>query len=193
MFEKSLIFLVLWAILFQGMYKFNSFLSLLNKSIALLITFSLLSISFSFNIDETVKQEFGMLYKSTSISEYYNSITNFSYGIINKILESTKINLVPTATQKDNAENKENKSTGQKDLYFVKTTTENDLKVSRNVNDCSVSLLNENSYCTPMSNNIIFKFHTFKLTCITILFCYFARDSIGENIINNITGKVRLV
>lgn len=175
------------------MYNNNLFISFFNKCLALLVIFSLLSISFSFNIDETVKQEFGVLYKSTSISEYYNSITNFSYGIINKILESTNINLVSTTSQKNEAENKDKKSSGQKDLYFVKTTTENDLKLSKNFDNCGFSLLNEKSYSTPLLNKIIFKFYTFKLMCITILFCYFARDNIEDINIINITGKVRLV
>ena len=175
------------------MYNSNLFVSFFNKSIALLVIFSLLSISFSFNIDENVKQEIDTLYKSTSICEYYNSLAKFSYGVINKILESTNIFLTDKTSQSDNNKEESKKSGEQNNLYFVKTTTENDLKVSKNVNNCSVSLLNENSYSTPLLNNIIFKFHTFKLTCITILFCYFARDSIGENIINNITGKIRLV
>ena len=155
--------------------------------------FSLLSISFSFNIDENIKQEFGTLCKSTSICEYYNSIANFSYGVINKILESTKINLVATPTQKDKDENKDKKSSSQKDLYFVKTTTEKELKVSEKIGDYNFYLLSKESYSAPLLNELISKFHIFKLSCITLLFCYFARDSIGDININNIIGKVRLV
>lgn len=176
------------------MYKFNLFLSFFNKTVALLIIFSLLSISFSFNVDKNIKQEFGTLYKSTSISEYYNSIANFSYGVINKILESTNIFIVNKTSQNDREKEGNKNNTNKNDLYFVKTTTEKELKVSQKFNAYNFVLTGKQSYIAPLLNKIIFKFHTFKLTCITLLFCYFARDNIGENInINNIIGKIRLV
>ena len=175
------------------MYKFNLFLSFFNKTIALLITFSLLSISFSFNIDKNIKQEFGTLYKSTSICEYYNSIANFSYGVINKILESTNIFLIDRTSKNDTNKEESKKSNNQNDLYFVKTTTEKELKVSEKVGDYNFSLLGNGSYSALLLNDIISKFHTLKLSCITMIFCYFARDSIGDININNIIGKVRLV
>ena len=177
------------------MYKVNLFLSFFNKTIALLITFSLLSISFSFNIDENIKQEFGTIYKSTSISEYYNSIANFSYGIINKILESTKIVLVDKTSQNGSKKEENKKSNSQNDLFFVKTTNETKLGTSKNLdnNNHNISLLGEKSCSAPLLSESVFKFHTLKLICITMLFCYFARDGIEDININNIIEKIRLV
>ncbi len=198
MIEKSLKKLILWAILFQGMYKINSFLSVFNKSIALLVTISLLSISFAFNMDENVKKELDTLYKSTSICEYYNSITNFSYGIINKILESTKIVLVDKTSQSDKNKEENKKNTEQNKLYFVKTTNETKVSSSRNLQNSGFSFVSslistDNSFNLLLNKNI-FKFCIFKLSCIVLLFCYFARDNIGENInINNIIKRFRLV
>lgn len=177
------------------MYNSNLFVSFFNKSIALLVIFSLLSISFSFNIDENVKQEIDTLYKSTSICEYYNSLAKFSYGVINKILESTNIFLTYKTSQSDNNKEESKKSGEQNNLYFVKTTTENDLKISlsKDLNDYSLSLLGGESYSTPLLSNIVFKFHMFKLTCITVLFCYFARGNIDIINFNNMIKENRLV
>lgn len=176
------------------MYNNSIFLSFFNKSIALLVIVSLLSISFSFNIDENVKQELNTLYKSTSICEYYNTLTNFSYGIINKILESTNIFLADKTSQSDNNKEESKNSAEQNNLYFVKTTNETKISTSKNINNYNISMLCEQNYSTPLLNKIIFKFHTLKLSCITLLFCYFARDSIGENInIINIIKGFRLV
>ena len=73
------------------MYNFKLCLSFLNKFVVLLITISLLFVSFSFNFEKNIKQELSNLYEATSVCACYNTITNFSYVIINKILESTKI------------------------------------------------------------------------------------------------------
>ena len=174
------------------MYNSNLFVSFFNKSIALSVIFSLLSVSFCFNIDKKFKHEINTLYKSTSICEYYNSLANFSYGIINKILESTNIFLVDKSSQSNNNNKENKKNSEQNKLYFVKTTTENDLKtsLSKDFNGFAFSLLCKDS---TLLNNIIFKFHIFKLTCTTILFCYFARGNIDIINFNNIMKENRLV
>ena len=83
------------------MYRFN-FTFLFNKFVAFLLIFSLSVLSFSFSADENVKQEINTLYNATSISDYYKSITNFSYTLINKILESANVILPELKGEKTN-------------------------------------------------------------------------------------------
>ena len=109
------------------MYNLKFCSSFFYKVVSFLLTISLLSVSFSFSFDENVKQKLNDLYEATSVCEYYNTITNFSYGIINKILESAKITLTETAAQKDNTEKKEKENNNQNNLYFVKSTNEKEI------------------------------------------------------------------
>ena len=196
MIEKSLKKLILWAILFQGMYKINSFLSVFNKSIALLVTISLLSITVFFNIDENVKQDLNTICKATSISDYYRSVTNFSYNVINKILESTNIFLTNTKTQKENKDTQK-KETNKENLAFVKTDNENKIKVSKffnNYNFCDFSYLSTagNNF-KFLLNSFFFHIHTLKLSLATMFCCYFARGNIDIINLNNIIKENRLV
>ena len=117
------------------MYNFNFCSSLFNRVIALLVTISLLSVSFSFNFDKNIKKEFNVLYEATSVCEYYNTLTNFSYGIINKILESTNIVLTEANSQKSNTEKKEKEENNeQNNLYFVKSNNEKEITTSKKFN-----------------------------------------------------------
>ncbi len=177
------------------MYNFNRCSSFLNKFITLLVTISLLSVSFSFNFEENIKQELNTLYEATSVCEYYNAITNFSYDIINKILESTNIALTEKSTQKNGAEKKNQKSSTKNNLYFVKSANEKELNNSSFFNHykfySSDILLNKEIYFVFTLNKIIIKFHIFKLSRVKTIFCYFARGNIDS--ILNITNKIKLL
>lgn len=180
------------------MYNFNLCLSFLNKFIALFVTISLLSVSFSFNFDENIKQELNTLYEATSVCEYYNTITNFSYGIINKILESTNIVSTVSSSQKDNTDKKEEKTNKDYSLYLLKSSNEKEnsnLKIFDHYNfSLFYILLNRNFYFNFLLNNFFFKLHIFKLDTITTFFCYFARGNIDYIInFNNIIRNLRLV
>ena len=178
------------------MYNLSFCSSFFNKIIALLLTVSLLSVSFSFNFDKGIKQELNALYEATSVCEYYNTLTNFSYGIINKILESTNIVLTETSSQKDKTENKDQKNNKQNDLYFVKSTNEKEINHLKSFNTIPFfnTLLNKNICFNFLLNKNIFNFLIFQLSCTMTFFCYFARRSIDDNIIiNNILIKNRLV
>ena len=178
------------------MYKFNSFLSLLNKSIALLITFSLLSISFSFYFDENIKRELNILYEATSVCEYYNTITNFSYGIINKILESTKIVLKDTAS-KNSSKEKKNDTKQNNKIEFVKVENEKELKAVNTFSDNDLSFVYTFGSSTKIMNilkTFVLDFYTLFLNKQNLLFCYFPRGNIDTNInINSIIEEIRLV
>ena len=177
------------------MYNFKWCSLFLNKFITLLVTISLLSVSFSFNFEENIKQELNTLYEATSVCEYYNAITNFSYGIINKILESTNIVLTEKTTQKNNAEKKDQKDSTKNNLYFVKSTNEKELNNSKFLNNynfySSHILLNREIYFIVALNKIIVKFHIFKLSHVKTIFCYFARGNIDS--ILNITNRIKML
>ena len=180
------------------MYNFNLYSLFFNKLISLLVTISLLSVSFFFYFDENIKQELNILYEATSVCEYYNTITNFSYGIINKILESTNITLTETASTQNNTDKKEKTNNEQNNLYFVKSTNEKEISESKKINDYNAIVSNIFLINTTQLNillkNFTYHFCTFKLICIIIiLFCYFARNNIESININNIIKKVRLV
>ena len=179
------------------MYKFNLFLSLFNRFVALSVIFSLLVISFSFNIDNEIKKEFGTLYKSTSISDYYNSIANFSYGIINKILESTNIVLSDKTTNQREDEDKKDTAKNKENLAFVKTDNENKIKTAVFQNNCNGSvlcaLLNTNFNFNYLLRKFIFRLHMFRFCFITTIFCYFARGNIDIINFNNMIEGNRLV
>ncbi len=178
------------------MYNLKICSSFFYKIVSFLLTISLLSVSFSFSFDENIKQKLNNLYEATSVCEYYNTITNFSYGIINKILESTKITLNEQSPQKNNTEKKEKESNQQNNLYFVKSTNEKEINNSKKISNYNFPSLNVffsgNTDFNFLINNFVYRIYTFKLTCITLLLCYFARDNIDENI-NKIIKKVRLV
>lgn len=178
------------------MYNLGVCSSFFYKIVSFLLTVSLLSVSFSFSFDENIKQKLNDLYKATSVCEYYNTITNFSYGIINKILESTKINLTEeTTTQKNNTEKKE--SNNQYNLYFVNSTNEKEINNSKKINNYNFSSLNV--FCSSNEdfgfslNQFVYRIYMLNLTCITLLLCFFARDNIDDININRIIKKVRLV
>ena len=179
------------------MYNFGFCSSFFNKIVVSLITISLLSVSFSFNFDKNIEQEFNTLYKATSVCEYYNTITNFSYGIINKILKSA--NMISTdvvSSQKSNEEKKDTKNNNPSDLYFVQLTNEKEANHIMNFSNFSsfYSLLNSNICFNLLLNKIFFKFHIFELSCIQTFFHYFARGNIEGNIlINNLLIENRLV
>ncbi|MBQ3942696.1 MAG: hypothetical protein II669_00075 [Elusimicrobia bacterium] len=178
------------------MYKFGLFLSFINKSIALLIIFALLSVSFSFNINANIKEEFNSLYKTTSISEYYNSIANFSYGIINKILESTKIVLKDTAS-KNSSKGKKNNTKQNNKIEFVKVENEKELKAVNTFSDNDLSFVYTFGSSTKIMNilkTFVLDFYTLFLNKQNLLFCYFPRGNIDTNInINSIIEEIRLV
>ena len=178
------------------MYKINSFLSVFNKSIALLVTISLLSISVFFNIDENIKQDLNTICKATSISDYYRSVTKFSYNIIGKILESTNISLTGTRTQKENKDTQK-KAANKETLTFVKTDNENQIKVSKlltnyNFYDFSFIPSTGNNFKFLLNKNF-FHIHTLKLSLATMFCCYFARGNIDIINLNNIIKENRLV
>jgi hypothetical protein len=165
--------------------------------VSFLLTISLLSVSFSFSFDKNVKEKLNILYEATSVCEYYNTLTNLSYGIINKILESTKITLTEKTSQKDNTEKKEKENSNQNNLYFVNSTNEKEINSSKKINNYNFPSLNvffnDNTGFNFLINNFVYRIYTFKLTCITLLLCYFARDNIDDININKIIKKVRLV
>lgn len=179
------------------MYNIKFYFLFINRFVALLLTISLLSISFSFNFDKNIKQEFNTLYKATSVCEYYTTLTNFSYGIINKILKS--VNMVSkdeTCSQKNKTEKKDTKNSDSSDLYFVQLTNEKEANHIMNFSNFSpfYSLLNSNICFAFLLNKIFFKFHIFELNCIQTFFHYFARGNIEGNIlINNLLIENRLV
>lgn len=180
------------------MYNFNLCSSFLNKLIVFVITISLLSVSFSFSFDENIKQELNTLYEATSFCEYYNTITNFSYDIINKILESANIVSTLSSSQKDNTDNKEKNSKKDYNLYLLKTANEretNNLKILNYYNfSLFYILLDRNFYFNSLLSKFFFKLHVFKLNTITTFFCYFARGNIDYIIkFNNIIINLRLV
>ena len=180
------------------MYNFNLCSSFFNKFISIFLTISLLSVSFSFYFDENIKRELNILYEATSVCEYYNTITNFSYGIINKILESTNINLTETTSQKNNTDKKENNKNEQNSLYFVKTGSEKEIRDSNKISNyntlqSNIFLINNNNCFNFLLENVTYNLYTFKLICITFFLCYCARDNIEDININNIIRKVRLV
>ncbi len=196
MIEKSLKKLILWAILFQGMYKINSFLSVFNKSIALLVIFSILSVTFSFNIDENIKQDLNTICKATSVSDYYRSLTNFSYNIIGKILESTNISLTGTKTQEENKDTQK-KANNKESLTFVKTDNEIKIKAPNlltnyNFYDFGFIPSTGNNF-KFLLNKFFFHIHTLKLSLATMFCCYFARGNIDIINLNNIIKENRLV
>jgi len=179
------------------MYNFDFCSSFFNKIVVLLITISLLSVSFSFNFDKNTKQELNDLYKATSVCEYYNAITNFSYGIINKILKSTDIiSTNDDFSQKEDTPEKATKEFNSTDLCFVQLTNEEGIKFLKNFNTFYFfcPLLDTYFSFNLLLNKIFFKFHIFELSCIQTFFHYFARGNIEENIlINNILMENRLV
>ena len=166
------------------MYRINLFIPLFNKIIVYMIIFSLLSVSFSFNIHENIKQELNDLYKATSVCEYYNTITNFSYGIINKILEST--NIVLTNSTKNNNERKENNTKRVNYLDFVQPKNEHNIKNFKSINNNFINKLlycfNENNY---FQKSILIKYIYNSKTFMLMFykFYYYARGNI-EDIIN---------
>lgn len=179
------------------MYNIRFYFLFINRFIALLLTISLLSVSFSFNFDKNIKQEFNTLYKATSVCEYYNAVTNFSYGIINKILKSANmVSKDETCSQSNNAEKKDTKNNNRSDLCFVQLTNERETNHTINFSNFSsfYSLLNSNIRFDFLLNKIFLKFHIFELSCIPTFFHYFARGNIEDNILNNnlLTGN-RLV
>lgn len=184
------------------MYDFILYSCFLKKFITLLLTITLLSVSFSFNFDKNITQELNTLYEATSVCEYYNTITNLSYSIINKILESTNINLTTSVSQRNEMEKKEKEEKEQSNkynLYFVKTTFEKEVKYSKIFNNYKFSiqnilLLNKLFYFNLLSSKFLFTDNIFKLSYIAVFFCYLARDNIEGNLnINNIIREVRLV
>lgn len=179
------------------MYNFKLCLSFLNKFVVLLITISLLFVSFSFNFEKNIKQELSNLYEATSVCACYNTITNFSYVIINKILESTKIVLTEETSQKSDNKKEEQKNDTQNNLYFVKSTNEKEINNLKNLNYfkfyLSDILLNTKICFVFVLSTVIFKLNLFKLNTVKTIFCYFARGNIDSiNIINNIK-RFRLV
>lgn len=179
------------------MYNFSLCSSFLNKFVVLAVTISLLFVSFSFSFEKNIKQELSNLCEATSVCACYNTITNFSYGIINKILESTKIVLTEENSQKNNNEKEEQKNDTQNNLYFVKSTNEKEINNLKNFNYfkfyLSDILLNKKICFVFVLSTVIFKFNLFKLNTVKTIFCYFARGNIDSiNIINNIK-RFRLV
>ena len=179
------------------MYNFKLYSSFLNKFVALLVTISLLFVSFSFNFEKNIKQELSNLYEATSVCACYITITNFSYGIINKILESTKIVLTKENSQKSDNEKEEQKSNTQNNLYFLKSTNEKELNSLKSFNYfkfyLSDILLNTKICFAFVLSTITFKLNLFKLNTVKTIFCYLARGNIDcINIINNIK-RFRLV
>ena len=180
------------------MYNFSLYSSFLNKFIALFVTITLLFVSFSFRFEANLKQELNNLYEATSVCEYYNTITNFSYGIINKILESTNINLTTPVSQNDKAGKKEEPKNNQDNLYFVKSTNERESANIKTFNYSNIYLydilLSQNIYSSMLLNKIFLKFHIFKISHIPTIFCYLARGNIDDIIkINNILKDIRFV
>lgn len=175
------------------MYRFN-FILLFNKFISLLLIFSLSVLSFSFSADENIKQEIGVLYSATSISNYYNSITKISYNLINKILESANVVVNVTSSQKEKNK-KEQKNKNNKNLDLLKLNAEKEIKLSDTYHS---------SFYTVLFDAHIFSYQTvsgsvrnlfvYGLFYIKTSFCYFARGNIDNIInINNIMEGNRLV
>ena len=171
------------------MYNFNYCLTFFNKIIIWLVTISLLSVSFSFNFDGKIKQELNTLCEATSISDYYNTLTNLSYGIINKILESTNISLAEKVSQENNTEKEEEKSNTQNNLYFVKSTNEKEVTNSIKFNYYKFYLSDmlsvKNISFILSLNKIFLKFQNIGFIYIKNAFCYFARGNIDGILINN--------
>ena len=177
------------------MYNFKLFPSLFNKIIIFFMIISLLSLSFSFNFDKNIKQELNTLYEATSFCEYYNSITNFSYSIINKILESTNIVLEKGFPQK-NKDTNNNSNKDKKTLDFVQLNKQQEKSNLKNFvsNDLvCYGLLQLNNKITYFYKILIFELHILQLVIIGLFFCYFARRNIDENIILNNILENRLV
>ena len=174
------------------MYRFN-FTFLFNRLVTFVLIFSLSVLSFSFTTDENVKQEINTLYNATSISEYYNSITNFSYTLINKILESANVVLTEKSSKKRN-DNKQNKTTKEK-LDFVKLNSEKEIKFLNNHSSVFYNILFDTyTFFYDLAINVVPNLYDFNSFYIKTNCCYFARGNI-ENIINinNIAIENRLV
>ena len=174
------------------MYRFN-FTFLFNKFVTFVLIFSLSVLSFSFSADENIKQELNTLYNATSISDYYNSITNFSYTLINKILESANVVLTEKSSKKRN-DNKQNKTTKEK-FDFVKLNTEKEIKFLNNHSSVFYNILFDTYiffYDLPI--NVIPNLYDFGSFYIKTDYCYFARGNIEDIInINNTVKENRLV
>lgn len=164
------------------MINLNYLSSLLNKTVSFLLALSLLAATFSFAADENVKQDFSILYKATSICEYYSSLANFSYEMIDKVLKSANINLSYSST-KTNSTNNKKKNKQNTRFDFVEPNNENDIKNLKSVNLYYGSVLFfENSFKIYTLENIISINNIFVLLFLFFGFCYFARGNIEDNI-----------
>ncbi len=171
----------------------NRFSLISNKLISFLLAFSLLAATFSFASDENIRQEFSLLYKATSICEYYNSVTNFSYEVISKVLKSANVNLTcSSAKAKNSKKEKQNKTNSR--LDFVQPNNENILKTFKSADSFDNILFFNNNFKFSRSEDISFINSFITLLFMVLLnFCYFARGNIDNIKFYNKTVKNRLV
>ena len=173
---------------------YNFYSSLLNRIISFLLAFSLLAVTFTFAVDENVKQEFSVLYRATSICEYYNSLTNLSYDIINKVLKSANVNISFANTKTNTTKNKKtNKKNSRFD--FVQPNNENSIKnlTAQKLSLTNIVFVPDNLKFYSIENYTLVN-NIFILFFILLSFCYFARGNIDDNInFYNRTKENRLV
>ena len=164
------------------MINLNCLSSLYNKTISFLLALSLLAATFSFAADDKIKQEFSALYKSTSICEYYNSMTKFSYGIISKVLKSSNINFAYTSKKTENSKDKKQSKKNNR-FDFVQSNNESDLKIFKSMNLLYGSIFfSGNNFKFHSSDNTVFINNIIVLLFIFFGFCCLARGNIDNDI-----------
>lgn len=164
------------------MHMFNLSVSLFKKFITLLICVSILSMVSVFDVEENIKNEINTLCKATSISDYYNTITNFSYSLISTLLESTKIVIDNTKQNQNDNKNNKTDEKNKTSFIFVQSSNKN-LKSSQFAKNISFNnvILIPGTFKNYLFQKYIFYIHTVVLIFMLLIFCYFARGNIEEN------------
>jgi len=158
---------------------------------SILITVSLLSVSFSnIDINNDIKSDINNIYQATSVIEYYNFITDIPIKLVSKFIMMH----VDTSSDSNKQNKKQNNNTNSKDIAFITNSIYN-VKILKTVNSFDKTITNYSTYnvCSIVNYNYCCLF-LFVFVIMLLSSRLLARGDTEDNIkFNNNMNEIRLV
>jgi len=159
---------------------------------SILITVSLLSVSFSnIDINNDIKSDINNIYQATSVIEYYNFITDIPIKLVSKFI---MMNVINTSSDSNQQNKKQNNNKNTKDIAFITNSIYNG-KILKTANNFNKIIPDYSAYKVRYIVNYNY--------CCIFLFVFvimlmssrlLARGDTEDNIkFNNNMDKIRLV